>query len=282
MIVVKMIGGLGNQLFQYAFYLSLKMKGSDVKVDLSEYKNYKLHSGYVLKDYFNINIDSAKKNELKSIKTSTSFIFRHLFKGYRKKTHILESNYSQYSKYSHDVYLEGYWQTPKYFKGIEDILYETINFYLEDNRDLEYYSQKIKSSNAVSVHIRGGDYVNNSFYAQLNSEYYIGCIDYLVNKIGNIELFVFTDDQSYAKIIMEGINHRASIVLAYENKKDHHDMYLMSLCQHNIIANSSYSWWGAWLNRKKDKIVIAPRKWYSDENLNKKNDDMIPKDWLRY
>ncbi|HOV15035.1 MAG TPA: alpha-1,2-fucosyltransferase, partial [Spirochaetota bacterium] len=142
-------------------------------------------------------------------------------------------------------------------------------------------SNQIKNSNSVSIHVRRGDYVGNiktlNFHGVCEIDYYIDAINSIKQKVQNPLFFIFSDDIEWCK---NNIKDENSIFIDFE-RDDYVDMYLMTVCKHNIIANSSFSYWAAYLNQNFDKIVIAPKKWFKDDNQNKRTEGLIPEKWIR-
>jgi hypothetical protein len=184
----------------------------------------------------------------------------------------------EFYSYPKDVYLNGYWQSEYYFEPIKGILRKEFTLkevLIGQNAEL---AERIKNSNSVSLHIRRGDYVDNKevseFHGTCSPEYYKKAIEFLKAK-GDLEVFVFSDDIQWAKE-----NLRADkINFVAQNNPGYIDMNLMALCKHNIIANSSFSWWAAWLNQSPSKIVIAPQKWFADPG--RQTPDIYPKNWIK-
>lgn len=285
MKIVRCIGGLGNQMFQYAFYKSLESRYSDVKFDVSPLKNYKTHNGFELLKVFSINFCSPSFTEKISLSfRSGGFIFRllrHIYKKNRAKEYIEKGLYYQEDALSAvgNLYYIGYWQSWKYFKDIEKRIKRDFSFDEKllplSNREI---LSKIRNTNSVSIHIRRGDYIGNSIYDNIaTSDYYYKATDYIKKNVKNPFYFIFTNDPEWSKVHMSLPN---SLIIDVNSGVDSYwDMFLMSQCRHNIIANSSFSWWGAWLNDNKNKIVIAPRKWINEDSAN--IDDIIPPTWKR-
>ena len=283
MIIIRMIGGLGNQMFQYAFYKNLKEKYGHVKCDINGFENYKLHNGFELENNFDIKIEKATLDE---IQKSTNFYNRNIgvrlirkYFGY-KKTHIKEKNFKWDSLATkNDLYLDGYWQNDIFFGNTKN-LRDDFKF-LDSPSDNELYKM-IKSSNAISLHVRRGDYVGNAVYTLLSEEYYATAMDLISKQVENPTFYVFSDDLEWAeKMLLSSLKLKHNIIF-YTNGKSSaiQDMKLMSSCKHNVIANSSFSWWGAWLNDNETKIVVYPSQWYSDPKVNKEHIDTMPSDWL--
>lgn len=257
MIIVRIVGGLGNQMFQYAYAKALQHKGYDVKLDISKFKKYKLHGAYQL-DKYNIDLETAnpiseslpKKILLKSLKES-SLLFD-------EKMQTLQGN----------EYVKGYFQTEKYFTKIRVILLEQFKIKSKISTKAQHIAKDILSfKNTCSLHIRRGDYVSNpkakSVHGTCSLDYYKKALQLINKTYDNTLFFIFSDDIEWVKenLLVE------NAIYVEGTKTPHEDLYLMSLCHHNITANSSFSWWGAWLNTNPNKMVIAPKKWFvSKEN----------------
>ena len=285
MTIVKIIGGLGNQMFQYAYAKSLEQKGYEVKIDISAFKTYKLHDGYQLNKY---NIDLKKSTEEEKNKYYSNTIFSKILRkiGVESSKAIKEKSllYDEtFLNIEDDNYIEGYFQSEQYFKNIRDILIEQFTIKQEVSNYTKEINNKIAlSKNSCSIHIRRGDFVNTTninIHGSCNLEYYKKAIKYLENKMENISYFIFSDDIAWCK---KNIETKNAIFIDNEEKRiPHEDIYLMSLCSHNIIANSSFSWWGAWLNQNENKMVIAPKQWFVDKKMQQQSKDIVCEDWIR-
>lgn len=286
MIIVKILGGLGNQMFQYAFYRELLFRSKDAKLDNSQFDGYDLHFGYELQKVFkNTSIRIASMSDVKKYSDYSNypliFKFRRLINALvHNSKHVTESSYTFNYKYfqMEECYLDGYWQSEKYFGSVHEEIRNTFIFpELTDKRNIVTLNE-ILSCNSVSIHVRRGDYVNHPRYKNICTEkYYLNAIQEIRNIISNPVFFVFSNDIEWCKVHLNLMN----VHFVYWNQDDtsYIDMYLMSMCKHNIIANSTFSWWGAWLNSNKQKVVIAPTRIIND----KRNDmvDLIPKEWKR-
>jgi hypothetical protein len=287
MIVVKLIGGIGNQMFQYAFYKYIKSKNLDVKIDINSFDNYKLHQGYELEKVFkNIQISYAVKEDFINLLDNNMSIIskaRRKILGL-KKTHYKEYKLAYNEKIEdiinkrRNIYFEGYWQSEKYFSEIKKEIKKDFLFQkFEDDKNL-YIENKIKNSMSVSIHVRRGDFLDNDLHKDICTlGYYEKCIDYILKMVNNPTFFIFSDDVEWCKHRFSKLQNKEYINWNTGNNS-FRDMQLMSLCKHNIIANSSFSWWGAWLNVNPLKIVVTPKKF-----LNSDNDliDLIPQEWIR-
>lgn len=271
-------GGLGNQMFQYALYLALKDKGRDIMLDNSLYSHVEMHYGYELKRCFGLNDPPTQGGKLHLL------FLRILLKLKPKK--ILYQDTLEYNENVFTTrcnYISGYWQSEKYFCQIENIIRATFEFKSIDayNKNL---AEEINSQNSVSIHLRRGDYLGNSLYSGICAdEYYMKAIDEIVinvKKNDDLFFYVFSDDKEYASEFINKLNYPARLIDFNKGEDSYKDMYLMSQCKHNIIANSSFSWWGAWLNTYSDKIVVAPQKWFNIENENHYR-DIVPDNWIK-
>jgi hypothetical protein len=285
MIIVKLNGGLGNQMFQYAIGKHLAIKrNTRLKLDLSFFETQTLRS-YQL-DVFCIAEEILTAREyLHYFPQPSSNIFKNIWRGLIKKLYgyemILEKHFNfqpQILNLKGNVYLDGYWQSEKYFKEVENTIRACFRL-KEGTPKAKDTIDKIKECNAVAIHFRRGDYVDNTttnkVHGTCSPEYYQKAITFIADKIKEPVFFIFSDDLNWVKNNFQ-IAYEHYFVEEYEG---HRDMELMSLCKHNIIANSSFSWWGAWLNENPDKIVIAPMKWM---NIRERNtDDLIPDSWIK-
>lgn len=289
MIVVKLKGGLGNQLFQYAIAKKISLRYNvDVVLDITAFENYKLHK-YSLDHFdFKKRIASDRELALFGIKQISNYDKYYVkLKKYVNTYFVICENQFNFDKNifaaaKKNTYLEGYFQSEKYFLDIRDILltdFKIIKPLVDKNLE---FANKIFGVNAISLHIRRGDYVTNkdtlNIHGICDLLYYKKAIEYISNKIEDPVFFIFSDDIPWVKG-----NLKTSFKTAYveHNNADTNfeDLRLMSLCKHNIIANSSFSWWGAWLNQNPDKIVIAPKKWFNVDSRN--SNDIIPDNWIK-
>lgn len=266
MIIIKLIGGLGNQMFQYALgrHLAYKHRTS-LRLDITEFETYKLHK-YSLQ-FFNILGEIASPDNREKI--SPILIKEPHF---HFSPEILDS--------PDNTYLEGYWQSEKYFKEMESMLRQDFTLKDEfaklDNEALD----AITAHESVSLHIRRTDYITrektNRVHGVCSLEYYQATISRIAESVKNPYFFVFSDDIRWAKD-----NLKLDYPVMYVDhgpEKNYEDLILMSRCKHNILANSTFSWWGAWLNANPSKTVIAPKKWFNDTSRNTK--DLIPDGWI--
>lgn len=270
MIIIKVQGRLGNQIFAYALYKKFQVQGVDVRLDFSQLPIDGLENE--LKKVFDLEVAEASEDEIQALgdckKNIAAKIRRKI--GFRKESHHFESdlNYDERILSMDGKYLEGFWQSERYFAGIEAILRHDLNFsHIDENCAL--LASELHTQNAVSVHIRRGDYLQKKFsgiYGNICTEsYYSQAIAYIKRSIPDAKFYIFTDDPDWANA--KFAEKEFIVVLGNTGEKSYQDLYLMSQCKHNIIANSSFSWWGAWLNSNTDKIVIAPAKWINTQTI---------------
>ena len=289
MILVQLNGGLGNQLFQYALGRRLSLdRNTELRFDLSAFnaqkREYKLH-------HFKITGSPADPAEVELFlrweqhsRLSRICKFMEAHKTYYKQRIIDERAVAfdeNVLKSPHNVYLRVYWQTEKYFKDITALLIKDLTVkHPLTGQNLEL-ATRIKSTTAVSLHIRRGDYATdpsiNQTHGTLPLEYYRAAIDLILSQHPNSVFFIFSDDIPWAKDNLRVLSERV-LVDQNSEKTDYEDLRLMSYCQHHIIANSSFSWWGAWLSSNEDKIVVAPKKWFARKIDSK---DLIPENWIK-
>jgi hypothetical protein len=288
MIIVKLMGGLGNQMFQYAAGRRLAyLRRTDLKLDLTWFENimavdtkrrYELGA-------FNIQEQVASAEEAGRLREGLLLRrFGFLFP-FRKQRHILEQHYHfdpDILQLPDNVYLEGYWQSPKYFYDIQDIIRAEFTVRSGPDAGNRRMAEEIAGAESVAIHVRRGDYVSSpaisSRHGTCSMEYYQTAVKTIIGRVVQPHFFVFSDDPAWAK---ENLSLTGPKTVIGQNGPDHayEDMRLMSLCKHHIIANSSFSWWGAWLCRNPDKVVIAPQQWFQDKNIN--TGDLIPAQWTR-
>ena len=297
-IISRISGGLGNQLFQYAVARSIaENNGAQTVLDTSWFINNKNDTKRdFLLPFFNISAREMKKEDEKNINLPDTInntfynkikrkIFRILenLKPLDKKKFIIEPSFNfhpEILKIRNSCYLSGVWQSEKYFKEIEDIIRKEFTLKNKPAKKTGEWIEKIENANSVSLHIRRGDYVENQktnqFHGTCDLGYYEKAIKIISEKIKNPEFFIFSDDINWAKDNLK-INFPTYFV-SDKDIPDYEELIVMSKCKHDIIANSSFSWWGAWLNQNKDKIVIAPKNWFKAKHLDTK--DLIPESWL--
>lgn len=275
MLIVRAFGGLGNQMFQYAFYLFLKQKNKNVYFDISDFNIHQHHNGFELNNIFQVTFDEPTKKQLKHIAINHNSIFvRGLEKigvKIRKISEFEEVFHGSeiaMGQYEEDIYFSGFWQNTKYIYPIEKLVREKFVFSNNlSGKNLDLI-KNMSQKNTVAVHVRYGDYIaNKSFEGICNESYYNSAIKYVKDRFSNCQFIVFSDDVNLAKHQIS-FPQNTIYVNWNDGKESYIDMQLMSLCNHNIIANSTFSWWGAWLNQNPHKTVIMPQIWYKKQSNN--------------
>lgn len=286
--IIPITGGLGNQMFQFAFGLSLREQGYKV-VYIVPHKKRMGHYGFELNKVFIIENILSFYSKIYSIIYQ---VLKHLPKSLANAIQsafglslVINTNNFRYYPLSiidngnRTVFLGGTWQSEQFFQNVIDKVLSSFRF--RDNDITEYnaeFASRIKKSNSVALHIRRGDYLSkkyiDGFYGICTTQYYQRAVNYIENNVTNPVYFIFSDDIEWAK---DNLNfEQMFFVDKNQGVNSWQDMYLMSCCKHNIIANSTFSWWGAYLNSNPEKIVIAPQKWW-----NGIDDDVVPSSWIR-
>lgn len=268
MIIIQMSGGLGNQMFQYALYLKLKSLGKEVKFD-STSSYIRDNARPVQLAVFDIQYPEATKKELIEMTDSSMMLrdrIRRKLKGRKTKEYKEDGfGYDPEVLTKDPAYLVGTFQSELYFADIKEQVRQAFRFDHEImQQETLAMKEAIKDTVSVSIHVRRGDYLNaEEVYGEICTDaYYDAAIKYMLEKYPDATFYLFTNDLTWADFF---VNARpfANIVVVKDNTEytGYLDMYLMKHCKHNIIANSSFSWWAAWLNNHQDKTVIAPAKW---------------------
>ncbi len=296
-IIVRIHGGLGNQLFQYAFArgISSHLK-TDFLIDASPFLspryNPHLYNNKCCFEHFNTKIRFAKGYTmfgfvwLRRHRKVFDFFYNHL----RLKKRLLPFYYPE-RIFTFDpgvfkkgtTYFDGFWQIEKYFKDIGDEIRNELTVITPFSEYGKNMSEEIQKVTAVSLHVRRGDYITNikanASIGVCSLEYYMDAVREMEKHISSPHFFIFSDDYEWALENFKNLRHPVTCIKGSE-EKNYEDLTLMSQCKHHIIANSSFSWWGAWLNPKKDKVVIAPKKWFRNQPKASIS-DLIPEEWIK-
>jgi len=292
-VVTRLIGGLGNQMFQYAAgrALALRIKAS-LKLDLSGFsadpkRRYEL-------DCFPIRAVAATDIDLQRCGAIPGEQPKLMTRALRRLgVHVPTSKVSMYrERHFHfddnlatlraPVYLDGFWQSERYFVEVAQTVRREFTPTQPFDANNRAFADRISAVKALSLHVRRGDYVDeqgtNRFHGTCSLAYYQRAVEYVSARIAEVHLFVFSDDQRWAR---ENLQFDFPTTFVDANTPDcgFLDMQLMCRCHHHILANSSFSWWGAWLNPSLEKIVIAPARWFNAAGIDTR--DLIPKQWVR-
>lgn len=287
-VITRLYGGLGNQLFQYAAGRALAERLKvQLKIDISEFEIYPLRHFELNK--FSINAEIATQKDVAHLVIKPSSFTRNVCRTAIKLGLVCnripfkekQFNYDElFEKIRHPICLDGYWQSEKYFKSAENKIRSELVLANELGDTSKTILSEIQQSPSISLHIRRGDYVTSPSTAAVHGvcslDYYYSAVRHITTLIENPKFFVFSDDLQWAKDNLK-IGYPIRFVEGSGPNRDVEDMWLMKECHHHIIANSSFSWWAAWLDSMQNKIVIAPRIWFLNNKLNAR--DLIPDQW---
>lgn len=261
-------GGIGNQMFQYAFFLSCKKKGITVKLNRDLFEVNRMHNGYMLKQAFGVSDEELIKGSRFSVlKTRLLRRYHPLDLVYSDKPMV----YDERAFNTRAKYFDGCFINSRYFDGIQQDVRKAFYFKGIDGTNLEW-TISMYHCNSVSLHIRRGDYLENPIYGVCDERYYEKAIAQIKDKVVSPKFYVFSDDTDWCDVFMKKMDVDYQIISHNTGKDSYKDMYLMTRCKHNIIANSTFSWWGAWLHENEGKIVIAPNKWTTTIPMDKPQD----------
>lgn len=287
MIIIQLAGGLGNQMFQYALYLQLKSLGKDVKIDdISGFAEDRQRVPALAP--FGITYEKASSEELVKMLDASPLLWHRIRRklcGRKRKSYFEEDKLFKPEIFMwDDIYLEGYWQTEKYFESVTGQIKEAYDVdrllsYIRSilnrrdgqgkpvNRIVDDYIRGIESEESVSVHIRRGDYLtpeNQALFGNICTEtYYRKAMERMKKKYPDCRFYLFTNDKEWVKSFDKGklAQDMTVVGLPEDDVRDYAEFVLMSKCKHNILANSSFSWWASYLNRNPEKTVYVPDRW---------------------
>lgn len=291
--IVKLNGGLGNQMFQWAFSRTLFQKfGSEILFDYSYFDEVKDVEHVTTRVFelgaFGLDCPCAQPEDLEKVRRPEykSKLVNTLAKRFpslfgityvrEKYTSIYDPKIFSYPRY---IFYEGYFQNEKYFRQLRNQLLEDFSLTLPLDDRNQMVLDRILNTNSVSIHVRRGDYVTldyvNKIHGTCSLEYYNKAIEYISKKVESPHFFIFSDDIDWVSKNLK-IDYPFSVV-DFNQGKGWFDMHLMKHCKHNITANSSFSWWGAWLNDNPSKIVIAPKNWI----VTNQKCGIVPANWIK-
>lgn len=290
MIIIRLCGGLGNQMFQYAFGLSRsKELNCPLYFDLSFFEdgNPNLTSRNYELNVFPVATNAASHKLINRF-LHPSLIRRIINKSGINRNTVYRENTLRFNKEVFETkppaYFEGFWQNEQYFCKDENLTREAFTFKYPLNIESQRVAATIKE-NAVSVHVRRGDYISskatNELHGVCTANYYKEAINMMRDKLPDPHFYFFSDDTEWVKKHLLPTVDNCTLVCHNKSAENWQDMALMSKCKHHIIANSSFSWWGAWLNPDKEKIVIAPQNWFNKKTGYFDDRDIVPKSWIQ-
>ena len=286
MIITRISGGLGNQMFQYAIARSMAKRNNDIfKMDLSFYPKQTLRK-YEL-NLFDIEENIASEKECVKFRGREGLFLKVLNKLNlplkRPVSYVREKQNTVFEKEifskTGDIYLDGFWQNEKYFIGIREQILEDFTAKKPISEEAQELLEEILVTNSISLHVRRGDYVadthTNTVHGVCDLAYYKRAVEHMIAHTNNPVFYIFSDDITWCK---ENFDFLEKKIFVDNTKTAIDDLELMKNCKHNIIANSSFSWWGAWLNRNLNKIILSPLNWvrYNPNNLK-----WVPDNWIQ-
>jgi Glycosyl transferase family 11 len=286
-IVVKLMGGLGNQMFQYALGRRLAHeRGVPLKLDLTWFSDAPNMSADTIREYaldgWRIHASIANAADLSSIPGRDGLLARL---GFARSRAVREQGFgfdAEVLRVPSNAYLNGYWQSERYFKAIRDVLMRDFTLAAPPCSHVAQLLPQLRELRPTAIHVRRGDYahnrVTNAFHGLCSIEYYKEAARRIAERIPEPAFLVFSDDLDWVKENLR-LGWPTSYVQHDDACSPHQDMWVMSRCSHHIIANSSFSWWGAWLCPSDEKIVIAPKQWFRDPQIDTR--DLIPEGWAR-
>ena len=291
MIIVGMIGGLGNQMFQYALGRALSVEQNVcLRLDVSGFESYRPHRDFELARVFGVTTPLCSRRDRVSVLgwRGNDLVFRLFTRRrmalVRGPQLIVEPHFHYWEslpRSQRECYLVGFWQSEKYFSSIAPLIRRDFAFAAPLAGNSKWV-EKMSSCESVSVHVRRGDYASDTrthtTHGLCDLEYYERAISCIAARVPSPEFFVFSDDPLWARDNIK-LGNRCHYVDGNVELRSYDDMRLMSLCKHHIIANSTFSWWGAWLNARQEKIVVAPERWFATDRNDPK--DLIPESWIR-
>lgn len=294
MIVAAIKDRLGNQMFQYAAAKGLAVKKNTcLKID-KRYYEHNAPAGYFYGlDAFNLDehfVNNAEIKEYTGLSNALIHkIIRKFFKNHQgsNANHIYNEQFFHYddsiNELSSNVYLKGYWQSYKYFEHIENELRNDFSFKDPIDISTDPFAQEIINSNSVCISVRRGDHlwhpITSQKYGHCDINYYNKGLEIIGSKEKDLKLFVFSDDIDWCKENLKFSYPAIFVKHQFDNPRFDYYLQLITLCKHFIIPVSTFPWWGAWLSSNKDKIVIAPKVWFTDKTIN--DNDLFPDKWIR-
>lgn len=293
-VIVSLFGGLGNQLFQYASGRSLALRNNarlildtgwfDIvdNLDSTTVRKYELNSFKLNCDIQTMGLPWQKKSILSPLYRRLPFFAKIITRNtniYNEKSFKFDMNLFNQKL---PIWLNGYWQSYKYFDSIDEVIKQDIESIKFLNTGSQKILKMIQSSESICVHVRRGDYVlnpkANKMHGLCSIHYYNEAIKLITKYLSKPVLYIFSDDPEWVRVNLS-FSYKTIIVDINDIEEVCQDLWLMKSCNHFVIANSSLSWWAAWLSSYKEKIVIAPKKWFANNTYD--SSDLIPEDWIK-
>lgn len=289
MNIVQIHSGLGNQMFQYALYLALRHRTPETKIDVSVFAHRPSHNGYELERVFGVRpnyASVAERNRMADVgKEWYAQVRRALFGARHTEGQLIHepdpaNGWAPDILQAKNAYLQGYWQSEHYFEEVTDEVKSAFTFRQPLPEEAQQLANTITAApNSVSVHIRRGDYLKArriDDYTVCNESYYRRAVAYMQAHVTNARFYVFSDEPTWGRE-QQLFPADTVFVSGHNGEQAYIDMQLMSLCRHHIIANSSFSWWGAWLGQEQETITVAPNRWFR----HRPRPDIVPTRWIQ-
>jgi hypothetical protein len=292
MVIVQLTGGLGNQMFQYAAAKSLaSKKNTQLILDISSFYRTEIPDLEVIRDFSLKKFSGVVEDtiNINNIESSTDFSFlkekkiekilpRFKRSTFREKFYHFDKTFF---KTNESVYLSGIWQSPKYFVNIQHEIIQSFIFRADIVNKVVAKATEMRHSNSLSIHVRRGDYLRKpiilDWHGVMSKDYYLKAFDLISKRTQIDKVYYFSDEPEW--VAEELIPHIPGEIVSDEtSKSQYEDFYLLQNCQNQILANSSFSWWAAYLNPNPNKIVVAPKKWFLNAPNNTK--DLFPENWI--
>ena len=292
MIISNLIGGLGNQLFQYATGLAAARRtGTELRIAIDMFEDYQLHQGFELTRVFAVAPIAANAAEMRVClgpwrsKQARRLLGRFRPGTLREGSVVVQPTVTYWPgirEVGPMTYLQGYWQSERFFDDAVEEVRTALHFRSPPSEANVHWIRRIESCNSVGLHVRRGDYITNgknrSIYAVCPPEYYRGAVDHVLQRHPDARFFIFSDEPGWARQLFDDQSGIMEVVDHNRGSESYNDLRLMSRCRHNIIANSTFSWWAAWLLERPGKLIVAPQRWLRSPGLDA---DMIPARWTR-
>jgi len=292
MIITNLIGGLGNQLFQFAAgHAAAARRGAELRVAVDMFEGYSLHQGYELSRVFAVSPREAHPSEMRHClgpwrRPVARRVLGRVVRGTIRSGHAAFQPTVTYWSGIRDlgdaVYLQGYWQSERYFEDTADALRAALVFRSPPSPENQRWLDRIENCQSVGMHVRRGDYLssvkNAKLYAVCTADYYRAAVALVRQQHADARFFVFSDEPDWARGLFDDSRDIVEVVNHNRGTESYNDLRLMSSCRHNIVANSTFSWWAAWLGQRPGKLVVAPQRWLLPAGLDA---DMVPERWVR-
>ena len=274
MIGAFVCGGLGNQMFQYAAGRALALRHkTGLQLDLSSYQSRRHFETSRSFELHNLAIEVEPASPLTSVgfrlARRSSRTLRRLSGWDTKREQFISHYNAAFEALPDDSYIYGYWQSWRYFSPVADRIRKELQPRVALSAESSEVERIIKATNSLSLHVRRGDYVTskstNNFHGVLDLDFYASAVSHVQERVSNVQAYVFSDDLDWCKEALASLPLPMTFVDVNRGEDSWQDLFLMAACRHNVVANSSFSWWGAWLGDDADqghRIVIAPKKWF--------------------